>query len=358
MINPDMLNLAMFNLATFNLDQLLAPVSADQPCGDDLVYSSEFDAIEAARLADDPTLDQGEWKTALKTADWPFVAASCASLICARSKDLKLAVWLTEASAKTGALRGMGDALLLVAALCERYWDGLHPLPDEGSFEQRVGYLGLLEARVRQLTRDVKLTEGRATAFSLAEVAGARLRGPAAIRDVESAKLGTSRDFFQALLDDSAHCIAAIDALRRVTDERLGDDGPGFKDAREALDDVIRFAKPGARDPVAQNEVRAGGGAAEAPDVDSAASRQSQLQPQPQPQLAGGAPQTRAQAIAQLRAVAHYFRHAEPHSPVAYLAERAAQWGEQSLHVWLRGVVKDPAVCAQLEEMLGVPPAP
>jgi type VI secretion system protein ImpA len=71
----------------------------------------------------------------------------------------------------------------------------------------------------------------------------------------------------------------------------------------------------------------------------------------------GGAPQTRAQALAQLRAVAEYFRHTEPHSPVAYLAERAAKWGEQSLHVWLRGVVKDPAVCAQLEEMLGVPPA-
>jgi len=356
MFNPDLLNLATFSLATFNLDQLLAPVSADQPCGEDLAYSSEFDAIEAARLADDPTLDQGEWKTALKTADWPFVAASCASLIRSRSKDLKLAVWLIEASAKTGALRGMGDALLLVAALCEHYWDGLYPLPDDGSFEQRVGYLGLLEARVRQLTRDVKLTEGRATAFSLAEVAGARLRGPAAIRDVESAKLGTSRDFFQALLDDSAHCIAAIDALRRVTDERLGDDGPGFKDAREALDDVIRFAKPGARDPVAQNEAAVG----KESDVDSGAvPRQLQLlQQQQQPQPAGGAPQTRAQAIAQLRAVAHYFRHAEPHSPVAYLAERAAQWGEQALHVWLRGVVKDPAVCAQLEEMLGVPPAP
>ena len=356
MINPD-----IFTLAMFNLDELLAPVSADQPCGDDLAYSSEFDAIEAARLADDPTLDQGEWKTALKTADWPFVAASCASLIRARSKDLKLAVWLTEASAKTGALRGMGDALLLVAALCERYWDGLYPLPDEGSFEQRVGYLGLLEARVCQLTREVKLTEGRATAFSLAEVAAARLRGPAAIKDVESAKLGTSRDFFQALLDDSAHCIAAIGALRRVTDDRLGDDGPGFKDAREALDDVIHFAKPGARDPSIQNEAAVG----KEPDVDSGAAprqlqsqSQSQSQPQSQPHVAGGAPQTRAQAIAQLRAVAHYFRHTEPHSPVAYLAERAAQWGEQSLHVWLRGVVKDPAVCAQLEEMLGVPPAP
>ena len=351
MFKPDTLNPALFNAA-----ELLAPVSADRPCGDDLAYSSEFDAIEAARLADDPTLDQGEWKTALKTADWPFVAATCASLIRLRSKDLKLAVWLTEASAKTGALRGMGDALLLVAALCERYWDGLYPLPDEGSFEQRVGYLGLLEARVRQLTREVKLTEGRASAFSLAEVAGARLRGAEAIKDVESAKMATSRDFFQALLDDSAHCLAAIAELRRVTDDRLGEDGPGFKDARDALEDVIRFARPGACDPAVPDETGAGETGAEA-DVGNGAAALARTAPrrlQPQPQGAGGAPQTRVQAIAQLRAVAQYFRHTEPHSPVAYLAELAAQWGEQSLHVWLRGVVKDPAVCAQLEEMLGV----
>ena len=93
------------------------------------------------------------------------------------------------------------------------------------------------------------------------------------------------------------------------------------------------------------------------PVVDNGAAPR-QLMPQPQADLpVAGALQTRAQALAQLRAVAEYFRHTEPHSPVAYLAERAATWGEQSLHVWLRGVVKDPAVCAQLEEMLGVPPA-
>ncbi len=64
--------------------------------------------------------------------------------------------------------------------------------------------------------------------------------------------------------------------------------------------------------------------------------------------------QSREQALAQLRAVAAFFRRTEPHSPVAYLADKAALWGEQPLHVWLRGVVKDDAVCLQLEEMLGV----
>jgi type VI secretion system protein ImpA len=63
--------------------------------------------------------------------------------------------------------------------------------------------------------------------------------------------------------------------------------------------------------------------------------------------------QSRAQALEQLRAVAAFFRQTEPHSPVAYLADKAARWGEQPLHVWLRGVIKDDVQYAQLEEMLG-----
>lgn len=62
------------------------------------------------------------------------------------------------------------------------------------------------------------------------------------------------------------------------------------------------------------------------------------------------------QALQQLRQVAEYFRQAEPHSPVAYLADKAARWGEMPLHEWLRAVVKDGAALASFEDMLGVEP--
>jgi len=54
--------------------------------------------------------------------------------------------------------------------------------------------------------------------------------------------------------------------------------------------------------------------------------------------------------------VAEFFRRTEPHSPVAYLADKAAHWGEQPLHVWLRSVIKDEASFAHIEELLGVGP--
>ncbi|HBF50973.1 MAG TPA: type VI secretion system protein TssA, partial [Massilia sp.] len=64
--------------------------------------------------------------------------------------------------------------------------------------------------------------------------------------------------------------------------------------------------------------------------------------------------QSRAQALAQLRAVAEFFRQTEPHSPVAYLADKAASWGEQPLHVWLKTVVKDAAALSHVDELLGI----
>ena len=65
---------------------------------------------------------------------------------------------------------------------------------------------------------------------------------------------------------------------------------------------------------------------------------------------------SRADAIAQLRLIAQYFRETEPHSPVSYFAEKAASAGGQDLHTWLRSVIKDQGALAHLEEMLGVQP--
>ncbi|HEU4373526.1 MAG TPA: type VI secretion system protein TssA [Telluria sp.] len=324
----------------FTIEELLAPVSEDHPCGEDLAFSSELDAIAKARQADDPSIEQGAWITTLKEADWKFVASGCAKLIKTRSKDLRLAVWLAEASAKTAGFRGLGDSLLVAAALCERYWDGLYPQPDESGFEQRVGNLCWIAMRAPQLAREVALTEGAATAFSLIDFESARSRGAEQEGpDVDAARRRSSAVFYKALLDDSAHCLAALAELERVTDVKLGADGPGFTAARAALQDVIHFITPFAGDQSATAATKVGAVAPAAPMPAA---------------TAGGPMQTRAQALAQLRAVAEFFRRTEPHSPVAYLADKAANWGEQPLHIWLRGVVKDEGVFAQLEEMLGV----
>lgn len=330
----------------FTSEQLLAPVSAQSPCGEDIAFSSEVDAVARARQADDPTLEQGAWVTSLKEADWKFVAARCAEMIEKRSKDLRLAVWLAEAGAKTAGFRGLGDGLHLVAALCERYWEHLFPLPDEGGFEQRIGNLCWIAARVPQLVAELPVAESGGVSYSMLDFELARSRGHAGEDgpDLEAARRATPCVFYKALLADITYCMDAIEALARAVDERLGADGPSLSKARAALDGVIHFITPFAREAgvVAEEEMSL------AP-VTALADADSQIGP--------GPIQTRGHALKQLREVAEFFRRTEPHSPVAYLADKAADWGAQPLHVWLRGVVKDEATFAHLEELLGMPNA-
>ena len=84
-------------------------------------------------------------------------------------------------------------------------------------------------------------------------------------------------------------------------------------------------------------------GAADAPAIDGEA-----------PTGNNGPIASRRQALAQLREVAEFFRRTEPHSPVAYLADKAASWGEMPLHVWLKRVIKDETILSQVEELLDV----
>jgi len=328
-----------------NLDSLLAPVRADKPCGDDLAFSSEIDAIVRARQADDPSLEQGAWVTELKEADWKFVARQCAQLIEKRSKDLQLAVWLAEASVRTMGLRALGDGLLLTAMLCERYWDGLYPLPDEDGVERRIGNLAWLAARIAPWLRGVPLTDGP-DGHALRDFDVARMQGGEALAKLDAARQRTSTAFYTNLMRDCEHCAQAIDRLEASVDAVLGADGPSFSAARSGLESVVLFIKPALKEVAAEVAAATPAPADEGGVV--------VVGPKMPAVPAGGPLQSRAQALAQLRAVADYFRRTEPHSPVAYLADKAAHWGEQPLHVWLRSVVKDDAAFAHIEEMLGV----
>ena len=340
----------------FSAAALLEPISADRLCGADLAFSPDLDAIARAREFDDPSLAQGEWVTDLKEADWGFVVERCARLLAERTKDLRLAVWLVEAAARRHYLRGLAEGFRLLAGLCERYWDqGLYPEADGGDQEQRIGNLAWILSRTRALVREVPLTEGRGTAWSTVDFEGARRRAaagdaetPPRLADMEAARRASSSAFVDGLRADAQDCLDTLAQLERAADDRLGQDSPGFAQARDAVQALLH----GLPAPAAAAQVAA----AEPPSLDAApAVAVSAAVPQPQAATSGPI-RSRADAIAQLRLIAQYFRETEPHSPVSYFAEKAASAGEQDLHTWLRSVIKDQGALAHLEEMLGVQP--
>lgn len=397
-------------------DILLAPLPGGQPGGEDLSFSSAFDDIAEMRRADDPTLKQGEWVTPLKQADWAGVTRLCETLLATRTKDLRLALWLTEARAMTQSYAGLASGLGLCAALCEQHWEHLHPLPEGGDAEERIGNIAWMLQRLRELATALPVTAGRkGERFTLQDLRHARqwqaqaerAGQPADTLPADQPNAITVAQFRQALHDTPAERLReAVDALRSsraqlqawqgVVDARLGDEGPSFVSAREALEqashELERLAleagalvKPSLAGAIAgevANGVDLGvgnglGNAVTGGGPDGVATKLPGVRP-----ASGGTahaeanhvgttpnsnhggsfiltePRTRAEALRQLQGVADFFRRTEPHSPVAYLADKAIKWGEMPLHRWLGEVVKDPASMAHLRELLGLTPPP
>lgn len=337
---------------------LLNPITPAHPTGEDLSFSRDFDAIAEARRFDDPSIEQGEWQTDLKEANWSDVIQRTTALLAEQSKDLRLAVWLTEASVYQHGFAGLAQGFELIASLCDQYWDTLHPEAEEGDQERRTGNISWIVKRAEQLIRTIPLTEGRGTAYSYADILDARNRAqhkdPALRNDstgkplltmdiIDSARRKSSYSFYQTLTNDAQQCTTALTHLQTAVDVRLGMEGPGFAALRQSLDDVIHTLSRFANDQ---------GISSQQPTADTV-DEPAEISNMPITQPKAGI-HSRAQAINQLREVARYFRETEPHSPVAHLADKAAQWGNLPLDAWLRSVIKDKASLAHIEELLGL----
>ena len=129
-------------------EELLDPISSEQPCGVDLRWTPEWDRIKEARRSDDD-LDPGRWeKKERKSANWRLVQEFTSSALKSRSKDLQIAMWLTEAELKLEGFRGLSRGFHLLTELMVRYWDkGLYPPMEQGP-EDRAGPLQWLNDKL------------------------------------------------------------------------------------------------------------------------------------------------------------------------------------------------------------------
>ncbi|MFD1559909.1 type VI secretion system protein TssA [Paraburkholderia silviterrae] len=368
---------------------LFAPITESSPCGEDLLFSADFDAIAHARRFDDPSLDQGEWVTEIKEADWAFVAERCTALLATQTKDLRVAVWLTEALAIQDGMPGLTQGFAVLTGLVERFWDHLHPLPEGDDVESRLGNVAWLAGRSAELLRAVPLTQSGAPFSALdwevaqhvaqaikrdPENAADIARGKPSVEQIDASRRATAPAFYEALLAQFKAFEVALAALDDELERRAGDAAPSFRQTRDTFETVYglvaRFARDVGVDPDAA--AKALQAAHDQHDSQAVQSESDFVAQRAEPSFKSlpyeepvqtptrvhgsvhGGIQSRADAVAQLRAVADYFRATEPHSPVAYLADKAAEWAGMPLHEWLATVVKDDGTLSHIREMLGV----
>ena len=341
---------------------LLVPISDAYPCGEDLSFSPEFDRITEARREDDATVDYGEWQAALKQADWPMVVACCTDLLQTRSKDLRLAAWLAEAEVKTTGVPGLCNGIETMCRLIERFGPEVHPRGDDGDHERRIGTVSWFVTRMAQLVRQIPITQSKAGRYCLNDHESAVLLQTQAQRNADSgaaqedritvekftaAVAKTDKALYLQWIAEAEQCRSALVDLRKASDDLFGIDGPSLSPLEGGIEALSLRLNMIAKDlGIASGATAAGVQAADPAVPDGAGTGAAIVQ--------AGPIKSRAQALELLRHVAIFFRTTEPHSPVAYLADKAAYWGDMPLHAWLRSIVKDNGTLAHIEELLGV----
>ncbi|HOM28864.1 MAG TPA: type VI secretion system protein TssA [Deltaproteobacteria bacterium] len=279
---------------TPEVELLLKPIDGGNPSGGDLRYSEVYDRIKEARRADD-MLNQGDWQREPKRADWALVVETAREALATKTKDLQLAVWLTEGLMRRQGFEGLACGLDLLAGLLENFWDTLYPLAEDGDLEYRSAPLEFLNDKLSLVVREIPLTDsGPAEGFSWnrwqesrqvgyekdtknqwgdTDENKMRLRqeqlaeGRIAAETFDEAVARSSREFYIRLSDSIDATLEAFGRLDRVVDERFGNEAPKLSDLKKAIEDcsrlVAQFLKDkGGKDDPGRREARQGEDAA------------------------------------------------------------------------------------------------
>jgi type VI secretion system ImpA family protein len=255
------------------LEELLQPISADKPAGEDQSGEPEWQAIKEARRADDK-LERGSWDRPLKESDWHAVKELSVELLSRKTKDLRLAIFLMEANLNLdGGFTGLADGLRLITGLVATFWDsGLFPLIEDGDVEYRSQALAWLgdEEKLPKAIRGILLTKRSDSGrnYSWLDYQDARLVGwekdlVTSTGDIDESKQQTrqsrlssghvSQEMFEAAVTATPRpAIESISrelevawteflAVDKCIDDKFGGQGPGLHPPREALEDCRKL---------------------------------------------------------------------------------------------------------------------
>lgn len=245
-----------------DIEAILKPISDDQPAGENLRYTPAYDAIQEARREEDD-LERGDWDRDVKTADWALVEKLSMEALCTTSKDLQIAVWLTEALVKNSGLDGLAAGLTIVAGLLDQFWDHLYPPVEDDDLDYRIGPIEFMNDKLWVAVKQIPLTDPAAgngyhwldwqDALKIgyesdpADDDKKALReemmaaGKPSLNQFESAVTRSSKLFYETLDERMREGIEAFARLDKVLDGRFGDEAPRTKEFKQSLDDCERF---------------------------------------------------------------------------------------------------------------------
>jgi type VI secretion system protein ImpA len=300
-----------------NLEEILAPITEDNPTGEDLSYDPERQEIEQAfeaRNAQGEDDAEQDWRPVVRQIESQF----------GRTKDVWLAVYLCRAGALMGSLETVALGAEALGGLFQAYWDSVHPRLEELGVQGRKAPCDSLASRgdfLLPLEKVVLVRHPRLGVFTGQDLE--RFRTEQAAADGYGMFRATLEEFGDGVLLEAADLVQRIEAGIRQADQIFmsaasGEPSPNFAATyatlaglRAGLSAFLSTGGGGA-DPAAfedAGEVSDGGGA-----------------PAGGGQRLSGRIQNTEDVVRALDAIADYYKRSEPSHPILLLVMRAKHW--------------------------------
>jgi len=313
-----------------DVDSLLTEVSEETPCGEDLSYEPSFLALEDMLRAKPAGGIVNGVDEAVEEPNWRDVRERSLELL-RRSKDLRVAMYLTLALLQIEGIAGLSEGLCLLRGLLERFWDHLHPRLDPEDDNDPLERMNILQAlspagvthqdpmKFRQRLMEVPLCHSaRMGKFSLRDIHVAKGE---IVLDAEAAADAPTAGVIEAAFQDTAveelramdkavqeamgHATAVVTAFSERTSEGQAPDLSGLKTVLRDISKCLceHLAARGYGQPVSEDGTLGNGGSDEV--------------------SLSGEIRSADEALLAMEKVCRYFERNEPSSPVPLLLRRA-----------------------------------
>jgi len=331
------------------LDDLLIPIEGANPSGANLRYDPVYDKIKEARREEDKP-PAGMTERDRKVADNPQVIKLATGLLQTKTKDLQIAAWLTEALVKQKGFGGLKDGLALCLGLVDKFWDTVYPELEDGDAQSRGAPLGFVGSKLEIPVRLVPVVEkapyglldqlqSREVGYEdLAKSDEDKKRRAQLLKDgklapeiFDKAFEDTPKKFYAQSEQDLDACLQTLAQLKKICDEKFGEDGPAFgplqsglEAARHLIHGCLQKKREKEPDPVEAApaaEVAADAETGDAGEVPTRTRLVISIENSSEPA-------DRMDAVRKVAEAAAFLRRREPKSPASYLMLRGLRWGE------------------------------
>ena len=345
-----------------NVVELAKPLAGENPAGENMEYNQNY--LELETLASGQGMAEGEGP------DWKLLAKNC-KVLWEKTRDLRVAVYLTIAETATGGIKELAAGLGLIDFLVKEMWDTVYPLldpdddndpteriniftmlsPEAGAMNDPVMFINrlretkivpVLPYRIRDLLiaqGEIEPLDGKTVDLNLiiGELMGVPL--PQVTEQADYAK--DVKELIESICKEAGEKMSggntlSLAALAKESDKLIRFFNNYFAAAGEAEEKDSAGEVPA-------GEVSAGEtpGEARAAPGPAAASVN----------ITNYKPATRADALSLLRKVIDYYQNAEPGSPIPLLLSRALRMAQMNFLELLENIA--PEAAARGRDILG-----